>query len=270
MMMKKILVTGAGGYIGSSFCTYMEQFPGKYQIDTVSLWRDEWKRLDFSGYDAVMHAAGLAHIRETKANRPLYDRINRDLTVEVAKKAKAEGVRQFVFLSSMSVYGLDEGAITEETVPHPRSGYGKSKLEAENLLREMEEEIFRVAVLRPPMVYGPGCKGNYRALVKLAEVLPVCPDYLNRRSVISIENLCAEIKQVIDQCSGGILCPQDPEYICTCRMICEIAEANGKTLPRTKLLNFIPALLRRFTKKGRKAFGSLVYSNESKRGHAGV
>lgn len=269
-MMKKILVTGAGGYIGSSFCTYLGRFPGAYEIKGVSLRGEDWKGLDFSGYDAVLHAAGLAHIRETKANRPLYDRINRDLTVEAAKKAKAEGVRQFVFLSSMSVYGLDEGAITEESVPHPRSGYGKSKLEAENLLLELEETDFRVAVLRPPMVYGPGCKGNYRALVKLAEVLPVCPDYQNRRSVISIENLCAEIKQVIDQCSGGILCPQDPEYICTCRMICEIAEANGKTLPRTKLLNFIPALLRRFTKKGRKAFGSLVYSNESKRGHAGV
>jgi len=120
------------------------------------------------------------------------------------------------------------------------------------------------------MVYGQGCKGNFQALAKLAKLLPVCPDYQNRRSMISIENLCAYIKQVIDQGTGGTFCPQDPEYACTCRIIRELAEKNGRSIPQARWLNFIPALLRRFTKKGKKAFGSLVYQDEGQRSHTGV
>jgi len=268
--MKRILVTGANSYIGGAFRTYMEQFPDEYETAAVSLRGEEWKDLDFSGYSAVLHTAGLAHVRETRENGPLYFKINRDLTVEAAEKAKAEGVGQFIFLSSMSVYGMDEGVITPDTVPQPKSSYGKSKLEAEERLRETESENFRVVILRPPMVYGEGCKGNYQALVKLAKILPVCPDYQNQRSMVSIENLCAYIKQTIDCDSSGIFLPQDPEYVCTCRMIQKIAAEKGKRLPLVSALNFGPALLRRFTAKGRKAFGNLVYQDDGQRGHAGV
>jgi len=268
--MKRILVTGASSYIGGAFRTYMERFPEGYATETVSLRGENWRTCDFSRFDVVLHTVGLAHIKETRENAPLYCQINRDLAVETARKAKAEGVGQFIYLSSMSVYGIDEGVITPDTIPQPKSSYGKSKLEAEVQLRELELENFRVAVLRPPMVYGPGCKGNYRALVKLAKILPVCPDYENRRSMISIENLCVYIKQLIDEDAGGTFCPQDPEYACTCRMICEIAKSGGRTIPQTKLLNFVPALLRKFTKKGKKAFGNLVYQDEGQRDYAGV
>ena len=268
--MKRILVTGAGSYIGASFRTYMEQFGDDCQVDAVSLRDERWRGLDFSGYDALLHTVGLAHVRETAENRPLYYAVNRDLAVETARKARAEGVRQFVFLSSMSVYGMEEGAITPDTVPRPTTSYGRSKLEAEEALRALETQDFRVAVLRPPMVYGEGCKGNYRALVRLAKILPACPNYQNQRSVISIENLCAYIKQVIDSGAGGTFCPRDPEYACTCQMICEIAGRNGREIVRTKLLNFVPALLRKFTKKGRKAFGSLVYQDESQCDYSGI
>lgn len=257
--MIRILVTGASSYIGRSFCRYMERFPAWYQTDTISMRDEVWKKLDFSKYDAVLHTVGLAHVRETKENADQYYRVNRDLAVEAAKQAKAAGVRQFVFLSSMSVYGLEEGVITPETEPHPQSSYGKSKLEAEKRLQDMADRAFSVAILRPPMVYGTGCRGNYQVLVKLAKVLPICPDYRNQRSMVSIENLCAWIKRVIDSGSDGIFCPQDPEYVCTCQMIRQIAESGGKHLPMTKLLNFGPALLRRFTVRGKKAFGSLVY-----------
>jgi len=268
--MKQILVTGANSYIGGAFRTYMEQFPNEYETAAVSLRGEEWKNLDFSGFSAVLHTAGLAHVRETKENAPLYFKINRDLAVEAAEKAKAEGVGQFIFLSSMSVYGMEEGVITPSTVPQPKSSYGKSKLEAEERLRAIETQDFRIAILRPPMVYGEGCKGNYQTLVKLAKLLPVCPDYENRRSMISIENLCGFIKQTIDCDSSGIFLPQDPEYVCTCRMICDIAGKNGRTIPRTKLLNFVPAFLRRTTKKGKKAFGSLVYQDDGQRSDAGI
>lgn len=268
--MKRILVTGANGYIGGAFLKYIGQFPEAYVADGISLRGEAWKRVDFLPYDAVVHAAGLAHVRETKENRARYYEINRDLTAETARKAKAEGVGQFVFLSSLSVYGLEEGVITPDTAPKPKSSYGKSKSEAEQMLEGMRTEAFRVAVLRVPMVYGEGCKGNYRALVKLAELLPVCPDYENRRSAVSVENLCAYIRETIDRRADGIFCPQDPEYFCTCRMIRRLAEEKGRRLPVTGALNFGPVLLKRFTGLGRKAFGDLVYWDEGQCGDAGV
>lgn len=268
--MKRILVTGAGGYIGSAFLSYIGQFPEAYQAEGMSLRGGTWRNADFSKYDAIVHAAGLAHVRETEENRARYFEVNRDLTAETAEKACAEGVGQFLFLSSLSVYGIDEGIITPDTVPRPGSSYGRSKLEAEERLLEMETARFKVAILRPPMVYGEGCKGNYQALVKLAEILPVCPDYENQRSAISIENLCAFIRETIDEEAHGIFCPQDPAYFCTCRAIRQIAERRGRHLPLTGALNFGPACLRRFTKSGRKAFGDLVYQDEGQCGDAGV
>lgn len=260
--MRSILVTGANSYIGRAFSQYMGAFSGEYMVHSVSLRHGSWREKDFSPYDAVLHTVGLAHMRETAGNRPLYGQINRDLAVETARKARAEGVGQFLFLSSMSVYGMDEGVITPKTVPRPQSSYGRSKLEAEQLLWGLRTETFRVAILRPPMVYGEGCRGNYRALVRLAGLLPACPEYENRRSAISIEHLCAYMKETIDSGAEGVFCPQDPEYFCTCRMICRIAEAQGRRLPQTRLLNAGPALLRRFTRAGRKAFGDLVYWDE--------
>lgn len=260
--MKRILVTGLHGYIGQSFCTYLKQFPQDYLAEPISLRGTDWKSADFSPYDVVVHAAGLAHQKETAENAPQYDAVNRALTVELAQLAKEAGVRQFVFLSSMSVYGMDEGVITPDTVPHPKSYYGKSKLEAEQQLLAMQSETFHVCILRPPMVYGDGCKGNYQMLVKLAKLLPVCPDYRNQRSMISIDRLCWELKARIDRDSSGIFCPQNPDYICTCQMIQQIAAAQGKRLPLTRALNFGPILLRRFTAKGRKAFGNLVYAKQ--------
>lgn len=268
--MKEILITGAGGYIGRAFSEYIRQFPDMYRTAGVSLRGGGWRTSDFSRYDAILHAAGLAHVRETRENSPLYYRINRDLTVETAEKARAEGVGQFIFLSSMSVYGIDEGIITPDTVPRPESSYGKSKLEAEERLQELETKDFRVAILRPPMVYGPGCKGNYQILVKLAKYLPVCPSYENRRSAVSIENLCAFIRETVDSGAGGIFCPRDPEYFCTCLTIRRIAEKRGRHLPLTGALNFGPVLLRRFTRSGRKAFGDLVYCDEGQCHYAGV
>src|SRR5690606_7124221 len=116
----------------------------------------------------VIHVAGIAHVKETKENADLYYKVNRDLAFEVAKKAKNEGVKQFIFLSSMSVYGIETGIIKINTPTNPKTNYGRSKLEAEELISSIESDSFKVAILRPPMIYGKGCKGNYIRLANLA------------------------------------------------------------------------------------------------------
>lgn len=258
--MKKILVTGKGSYIGTCFANYMAQFPD-YQVDTLDMLGDGWRSADFSGYDAVFHVAGIAHIKETADNAHLYYEVNRDLAAETAQKAKAAGVKQFIFLSSMSIYGLVEGTITAATDPCPNTNYGKSKLQAEEMIAPLHDEHFAVSVLRPPMVYGDGCKGNYQALIKLAKIAPVCPDYVNRRSMVSIQTLCAFVKGLVDDPRSGIFFPQEPSYVCTCRMICDIAAQNGRRLRRTALLNPAVSLVKAVSVKGKKAFGDLIYQD---------
>lgn len=254
--MKKILITGANSYIGTSFENYIKSFDG-YQIDTVDMIDGSWRNMDFSEYDTVFHVAGIAHRKETRKNAHLYYEVNRDLTIETAQKAKNDGVGQFVFLSSMSVYGLTTGRITLDTTPKPNSNYGKSKLEAENGLNILSDSTFHVAVIRPPMVYGEGCKGNYRMLKKFALSFPIFPDYKNERSMIEINNLCDKIKKIIDENGCGYFYPQDREYICTTDMVRDIAEKNNRNIYFTKIFNpFIKSFNINILNK---VFGNLTY-----------
>lgn len=257
--MKKILITGANSYIGVSFEKYLLPFETEYQIDTLDMIDGHWREKDFSGYDAIYHVAGIAHTKETDENRHLYFKVNRDLAVETAQKAKEHGVKLFVFLSTMAVYGLNEGAISIQTKPHPHSAYGISKFEAETQLRALENEKFKVAVLRPPMVYGKGCKGNYQSLIKIAKKLPIFPDYPNKRSMIHIDVLSQFVKDLMDRECGGVFLPQDPEYICTCKMIQQIGADMGKKIVLLKILNPAVSLFKLLTLTGKKAFGNLYY-----------
>ena len=179
--------------------------------------------------------------------------------VLVPKKAKAEGVCQFVFLSTMAVYGMEEGEITRKTETMPKTHYGKAKLEAEKQIESLRAENFAITVLRPPMVYGEGCKGNYQSLVKIAKLAPVFPDYQNKRSMIHIDRLCWFVKELIDQRHDGLVLPQDEEYVCTCCMVQDIATSFGKKMKLLKFLNPIVSLLKVYTVKGKKAFGDLYY-----------
>lgn len=262
--MKKILITGANSYIGVSFENYLKNnFSGDYEIDTVDMQDAAWREISFSGYDAVFHVAGIAHVKETAQNCELYYKVNRDLAADVAVKAKEDGVSQFVFLSSMSVYGLETGVITADTVPMPKTNYGKSKLQAEEKIFPLADGGFKVAVLRPPMVYGEGCKGNYQALVKIAEKFSFFADYSNKRSVIHIQRLCEFVKSIIDECKSGLFFPQDEKYACTCKMILNIAECKGRKIRLLKILNPAISLLKLLTTKGKKAFGDLIYMMDS-------
>lgn len=260
--MKKILITGANSYIGMSFERYMAQWPQQYQVDTMDMVDGSWREKSFAGYDAVYHVAGIAHVKETKENAHLYYKVNRDLAVDVAKKAKADGVPQFVFLSSMSVYGVEVGVITRATQTSPVGNYGKSKLQAEEQLCPLRDDSFRIAIMRPPMVYGAGCKGNYQSLIKIAKIAPVIPSYKNVRSMVHIDRLCAIVRELIDSCADGLFFPQDEQHVCTCEMIRNIATDMGRNVPVWPVLNPAIALLKICTFKGRKAFGNLYYPLE--------
>ena len=265
--MKKLLIAGAGGYIGSSFVSYLEtQFPEKYELHTISVRTDTWKSEDFSGYDSFVDFAGIAHIQETEENAHLYYEVNRDLALALCKKAKDAGVRQFIYLSSMSVYGLETGSIDSETRPAPITNYGKSKLEAELKLSGLASDSFKLAILRPPMIYGDNCKGNYAILVKLAEHLPVFPSLRNQRSALHIERLCAFLEKILENDAAGLFFPQDEDYMCTCDTVQRIAKKRGRSLRLSPALNY-PAKLAMclpggLGSKARKAFGNLIYDQE--------
>jgi len=258
--MKRVLITGKNSYIGTSFENWLAQWPDDYEVYTLDMLGDDWRSFNFSGYDVVFHVAGIAHVKETKRNRDLYYQVNRDLAVDTARKAKAEGVKHFVFLSTMSVYGLEKGIITKDTPTIPTNAYGKSKLEAERIISSLSDNQFVVAVLRPPMVYGKGCKGNYPRLAKLVLKAPIFPDVENKRSMIYIDNLSAIVRKILDNIEGGIFYPQNSEYVNTTEMAVLIAKAHGKELRITKLFNPLIKIIR--VNNINKVFGTLMYSNE--------
>lgn len=266
--MKKILITGANSYIGTSFEKYLkENFPEAYQVDTVDMIGNSWREKSFSGYDAVFHVAGIAHsdsgkISEEKSK--LYYAVNTDLTVETAKKAKADGVSQFVFMSSAIVYGESApiGArklITQDTPVSPANCYGDSKVQAENGIRPLSDDSFRVVILRPPMIYGKGSKGNYPLLAKLALKTPIFPYVNNERSMLYIENLCEFVRLMVENQEQGTFWPQNPEYSNTGELVKLIAQAHGKKVRIIKGFGWALKLLGLVTGLVNKAFGSLSY-----------
>jgi UDP-glucose 4-epimerase len=259
--MKKILITGANSYIGTSFEKWVAQWPDKYSVDTVDMKDGSWKEKDFSQYNVVFHVAGIAHVSSDPKMEDLYYKVNRDLTIEAAKKAKAEGVKQFIFMSSIIVYGDSSSTkrvISRETVPTPSNFYGNSKLQAEEGITPLESDDFKVTILRPPMIYGKGSKGNYPRLAKLATKLPVFPDIENERSMLHIDNLCEFIRLMVDNEESGLFFPQNKEYVKTSEMVRLIAEAHGKKVRLVKWMNWLIRLTFGIGVVN-KAFGNLVY-----------
>ena len=260
--MKKILITGANSYIGTSVEKWLSKYPDEYLVDTIDMKTEEWKKKDFSPYDVVFHVAGIAHVSSDPNLEDLYYKVNRDLTIETAKKAKSEGVKQFIFMSSIIIYGdssKDLKVIDENTIPQPSNFYGNSKLQAEQGIIPMSDENFKVVVLRPPMIYGKGSKGNYPKLVKAAIKLPVFPDIDNQRSMLHIDNLCEFIKLIIDNEESGVFFPQNKEYVKTSEMVRLIAEAHGKKIKLVKIFNPILKAMEIKVDIVKKVFGNLVY-----------
>lgn len=263
--MKRILITGENSYIGTSVEKWLKQYPDQYSVDTISVRGDSWKKKDFSRYDVVFHVAGIAHVSADPKKKDLYYKVNRDLTIEVAKKAKSSGVKQFIFMSSIIVYGdstKEKKVIDRNTVPKPTNFYGDSKLQAEKGIIPLEDENFKVVIIRPPMIYGKGSKGNYPKLSKLACILPIFPDIDNERSMLHIDNLCEFIKLIIDNEERGMYFPQNKEYVKTSEMVRLISKVHGKKIKLVKIFNPILKVLSSKIGIINKVFGNLVYDYE--------
>lgn len=275
---KKVLVVGTGSYIGEAFCTYARKhYHSNFSIDSVSTINHEWEKLDFSNYTIVYHVAGIAHADTGKVNnveREKYYTVNTDLAIAVGKKAKAEGVKEFIFMSSMIVYGDSapygsQKIINENTVPSPANFYGDSKLQADVGLRMLADDLFKVIVLRPPMIYGKECKGNYPILSRLARKIPVFPDVDNQRSMLYIENLCEILCQVMlikeVKRNAVVLVPQNREWTNTSEMLEEIASIHGKKRKNAAKMGVIIAISAKMPGKiGKlvnKAFGNNCYKH---------
>lgn len=262
---KRICIVGKDSYIGNHIQEWFEQKDGDtcylYQLEAQT---NEWKTLDFSQFDAVIHVAGIVH-RPDITDWGLYKSVNVDLPVNIAKRAKEQGVKCFVFLSTMAVFGtskrLARNVITTNTLMSPIGHYGKSKMMAEEELLKLQDTHFDVVVVRPPNVYGKGCKGGYiPGFVKVVRKLPVIPyAYTNvKQSMLYIDNLTEFIRQAICKGMKGVFMPQDDKPVSAVEITSAIAKGLGKTPRTSKLLglcvslfNFIPLI--------QKAYGGVEY-----------
>lgn len=273
--MKRILITGAGSYIGTNVERYLMEYNAAqgreiYRVDTLSLRDLAWGNYDFSPYDTVLHMAGKAHADISHVSEEVkqeYYEVNCELAVRTAEKAKKQGVPQFVYLSSVIVYGDSakvgkKKLITADTPVAPANFYGDSKWQAEENLRRLEGDDFRVALVRPPMVYGKGSKGNFPLLVKIADTFPFFPAVGNERSMIYVGNLAEFLRLLTESGQGGIYLPQNPDYVTTAEMVKAIGAAKGKKIRLLKVLNPLVKLASLMPGKlgglANKAFGSLT------------
>lgn len=272
---KRVLITGSNSYIGESFKKYAKSnYPSNFEITTLDLLDPAWRDADFSKYDCVYHVAGIAHSDIGNVSddvKKKYYEINTDLAIEVCKKCKESGVKQFILMSSMIIYGDSESLghnkiITEKTLPSPANFYGDSKWQADKGVRKLQSDQFKVAVIRAPMIYGQGSKGNFPLLVDIAKKLPVFPEIDNQRSMLYIENLCKFLCMLVLSAQGGIYFPQNKEYVKTSDIVKIVNNQLNKQVFMTKAFNPMIAIVAQKNGKVRelvnKAFGNLIYDQK--------
>ena len=239
--MIKVLITGAGSYVGESVRKYILSTSSDFEIDAVDTMGDNWKKADYSQYDVVYHVAGIAHVNADPKMEPLYYKVNRDLTIAVAEYAKAAGVKQFIFMSSQIVFhesqSLKSEVLTKDTKENPNGFYGDSKLQAEISLHKLEDENFKVCILRPCMIYGPNAKGNFPRLVKLVTKVPFFPCWHNKRSMLYIDNLAEFVKQAMLRGLSGTFYPQNKEQADTVEIIRFFAKQAGHKVWISRIFN---------------------------------
>jgi len=275
--MSKVLLTGATGFVGGEIaskiasaehhilvaavrrhcevgsCEYMQVAA---KLDGLFDWAEA-----IADIEVVIHAAARAHVLRDEAADPLaeYRRVNVEGTLNLAKQAAAAGVKRFVFISSIKVNGeatVNERAFFASDKPAPEDAYGLSKWEAEQGLMQLAVETeMEVVIIRPPLVYGPGVKGNFASMIKLVEKglpLPLGAIY-NKRSLVGIDNLVDLIIRCMDHpaAANQVFLAGDGEDLSTTELLRGVGNAMGKP---ARLIP-VPAGLLQFgaTLLGRKA-----------------
>lgn len=257
--MKYILITGKNSYIGTKLSEWLLQYNNEYIIDKISVRDNLWKESDWSGYDVVLNVAGKAHQKETIENENEYYAINRDLSISIAQKAKSDGVKHFIQLSTMSVFGVSEGIIHRTTPENPLSHYGLSKLQADTEILKLSAQSFQIAIIRPPMVYGSDSPGNYQKLAKFATKVRVFPKINNYRSMIHIDNLTECIRLIIEEELEGFFYPQNNDYVNTFELVYQISKVReARLLIVPNFLNWT-RILSIIAPQAKKVFGNLIY-----------
>jgi UDP-glucose 4-epimerase len=262
--MKSVTITGSSGFVGTNFIKNAHDI----NIKEVDLLNQKVNEVNFISIDSVLHLAALVH-QMKGAHEEQYFKINRDLAYEVAKKAKAQGVKHFVFMSSAKVFGestTGKPGYDENSECNPLDPYGKSKYEAEMLLIGLQDENFKVAVVRSPLVYGVGVKANMYNLVKLVDKFPLLPlgGIRNHRSMVYVGNLVALLQHIIKTQASGVFIAGDRAPLSTT----ELTHIIATSFPKKIFLITIPLFVRWIATKWKPAivdrlFGSLELDNSS-------
>jgi len=248
-----LLLTGATGFIGRQLAQSLMLIPGMRAKAIVRRATDlpvaqivvadglgaetDWSDA-LAGQQVVIHTAARAHIMKDEVPDPLteYRKVNVDATLNLARQAAAAGVKRFIFISSIKVngeYTLPDKPFTAEDSPAPVDPYGISKLEAEQGLRALAQETgIEVVIIRPPLVYGPGVKGNFSSIINLIDKglpLPLGAVY-NQRSLVSVDNLVDLIITCIDHPAAGneVFLAGDGHDLSTTQLLRGVARAMGK------------------------------------------
>jgi nucleoside-diphosphate-sugar epimerase len=262
-MRSKILLTGGTGFVGRRFAEYNKH---KFDIITVNLRQVSVEEIDFSGITAVVHMAGLAHqLKKTPA--AAYFAVNTELTELLARRAEASGVPQFIYISSVKVYG--EGSsqvITEQTPCSPEDDYGKSKLAAEDILKKMENASFKVAIVRPPVIFGPYVKGNMLRIMRLVQKNRFLPfkGVNNKRSMIFVDNLVEFVNAIISKQQAGTFLPAEENPLSTEELINFIHQGFDSQSRLIKLPEPLVIIIKlMFPGLHKRLFGSFIIDNIS-------
>lgn len=255
-----VLIIGKNSYIGKNLKAWLNQYPDKYKISTISVRDERWKNYDFSKFDTVINCAGIAHINNIQKDmKNLFYSVNRDLVFELGKKAKKNGVSHFIHFSSMNVYGDYCNNVLNRDSVNPTSFYGDSKLQGDLELEKLSDDSFIVSHIRPPFVYGKNCSGNFNTVSKIAHLTPIFPNYKNKKSMIYIDNLCEFVRLIIDDKAGGYFTPQNKELISTTELVAEIAINNNKKILFTRFFNWALKLSKKRIKTITRAFANDCY-----------
>lgn len=248
-LMDAVLVTGANGFVGRALCEALAASGRGYRpavrgpdaalrnaVSVGDIGPDTDWGAALDGVNCIVHLAARTHVMRETAADPLaaYRRANVAGTERLARAAAGRGARRLLFLSSVKVHGerTASRALTEEDAPRPADAYGVSKLEAEQALARVAAETgLEVTILRPPLVYGPGVKGNFLRLLRLvARGVPLPVGAIeNRRSLIGLGNLVHAIVSAIDspRAAGRTYLVADGEDLSTPALVRALAQALG-------------------------------------------